>query len=1625
MAYYNTDSKVAVINKVIAIAKQKLPKNKIALITEFIQYYYAAVAQEDLLDRDPIDLYGAALSHWNFLNERTGNKEAIHIYNPTFEQHGWQSKHTVIEIATNSMPFLVDSLRIVLNRYGLTVHMIVHPGTLILKRDDNHEIIKIEEASKHDEKSAKVKLEEPIYVEIDRQSDPAFLKQLKKSISDAFDDIKYAVQDWPEMKAQTESLSDELKALNSTSNSSEMHETLTFLRWMAANHFTFLGCCDFVLTGKNTDTLELVEDSMHGLYRKGKFLPTGMLATGTPEARTQIFDGEHTMLIEVYSEPSSVHRPTMPYCISVKRYNPDGKLMGERRFVGHFTSSAYFSAPKSIPFLRRKVERIIQLSSFYEQSHSGRELVNILETFPRDDLFLASEQNLFDVVMGIMHLQERQRVRLFVLRDPYDRYFSCLIYIPKERYNSRLRQRMSQILMDAFNGVKVSFSPRFSESILARLHVIVHLNLGTVAPEYNLQDIEEKLIEAERTWQDALHDALLEYFGEAKGVDLNNKYYHAFNAGYMEHYSARTAVYDIEHMEELNDESELGMSFYQPLEQYHNRLCFKLFGMNDPIPLSDVLPILENLGFRVIAEHSHEVTLSEEQKIWINEFDMILTAVEILDVDKVRDIFQEAFSKVWVGDAENDGFNRLVLLAKLNWRETAMLRTYAKYFKQIGFTLSQAYIENTLNTYPDIAKDLVDLFHIRFNPSEKKAVSHYKTKMEEINTALDGVKNIDEDRILRQYLHAIKATLRTNFYQLDKDTQKEKNYISIKLNPSNVPDVPLPHPAFEIFVYSPRVEGVHLRAGKVARGGIRWSDRREDFRTEVLGLMKAQQVKNAVIVPTGAKGGFVPKLLANCKTRDETMKEVIACYSTFIRGLLDITDNLDGETVIPPQDVVRHDKDDTYLVVAADKGTATFSDIANGIAAEYKFWLDDAFASGGSHGYDHKKMGITARGAWESVRRNFRELNINPDTQVFTAVGIGDMSGDVFGNGMLLSNKMKLVAAFNHQNIFIDPNPDVEKSFAERQRLFDLPRSTWEDYNVETLSEGGGIYSRNSKSIKISPQAKALLDLKKTTMTANELVRAILKAPVDLLWNGGIGTYVKSNKERNADVGDRSNDAVRIDGNELKCKVVAEGGNLGLTQLGRIEYALADGISFTDFIDNSGGVDCSDKEVNIKILLNAVVTNGDMTQKQRNQLLVDMTDEVAARVLEDNYQQTQAISFAVHRAGITLDEYVRFIAELERIGKLNRELEFLPDEEELARRKAANLGLTRPEIAILLSYSKNLLKETILGSDIPEEQYLNQYVRLSLPKQLGNKYNDYLNKHRLHREISANYLANMICNKMGATFMKRVYDETGAPVVDIVNAFVAAHDIFEMDTFWHYIRKLDTATPSSVQYQMMTDVVRLVRRATRWIVRNRRLGIDIQECVTHFKSKVDELYVLLPKLLIGVEIERFDSVTKELVKQGVPQTLALRVAGAGPMISSLDIIEASSLSNFSIKAVANMYFALGARLKLDWFRQELGMHPVANSWDALARAACRDDLDRQQRSITASILAQYKTEKDINVALDAWQEEHKSLIERWMLMIADLKAAKKRDYNMFTVALRELLDLVQASTSTQKAAKHV
>ncbi|MDQ3250745.1 MAG: NAD-glutamate dehydrogenase, partial [Actinomycetota bacterium] len=957
------------------------------------------------------------------------------------------------------------------------------------------------------------------------------------------------------------------------------------------------------------------------------------------------------------------------------------------------------------------------------------------ETYPRDELFQISKEELFEIAMGIVHLQERHRVRFFVRRDTYGRFFSCLVFVPRDRYNTVIRERMQDILLRAFEGANVEYNVRLSESVLARVHFIIYTKPGET-PEYDEEEIEGRIVETTRSWTDSLYDAMIEQCGEEQGIELFRKYRDAFSPGYRAGFLPRTAVSDVQRMETLKSDDDLGMSLYHPIEESQDFLGFKLFRLGDQVSLSEILPLLEDMGVEVVDERPHEVKPAGSPPVWIYDFGLVHEAGGELQTGEVKEIFQDAFVRAWRGAVENDGFNRLVLRARLTWREISILRAYCKYLRQTGSTFSQDYMEDALVSNQHIARLIVDLFEARLDPSrQNRAEAESERLKEEIEEALEAVVSLDEDRILRSFLDITLATLRTNYYQSTPDGDP-KGHLSFKLDPERIPGLPLPRPRFEIFVYSPRTEGVHLRGGEVARGGIRWSDRREDFRTEVLGLMKAQTVKNAVIVPVGAKGGFVVKRPPAEGGREALQQEVVACYKTLIRGMLDITDNISGDEIVPPPDVTRYDDDDPYLVVAADKGTATFSDIANGISEEYGFWLGDAFASGGSVGYDHKEMGITARGAWESVSRHFRELGHDTQSEDFSVIGIGDMSGDVFGNGMLLSRHIKLVGAFNHMHIFLDPDPDPEKSFDERERLFGLPRSSWTDYDEDLISEGGGIFPRTAKSIPLSQQVREMLDVEAESLTPTELMSAMLKAEVDLLWNGGIGTYVKASSESNAEVGDRANDVLRVDGAELRCRVVGEGGNLGFTQRGRIEYALSGGRIYMDAIDNSAGVDCSDHEVNIKILLDAIVEAGDMTEKQRNELLASMTEEVGDLVLRDNYQQTQAISQAAALAHPMVDVHARYIHALEHEGRLDRTLEFLPGDEELGERRSENKGLTAPERAILLSYSKITTYQVLLNSDAPEDPYLSQELERYFPAPLRDRFREQIHEHRLHRQIT-------------------------------------------------------------------------------------------------------------------------------------------------------------------------------------------------------------------------------------------------------------------------------------------------
>ena len=1098
--------------------------------------------------------------------------------------------------------------------------------------------------------------------------------------------------------------------------------------------------------------------------------------------------------------------------------------------------------------------------------------------------------------------------------------------------------------------------------------------------------------------------------GERGGLALFRRYGDAFSTAYRDSFTVAAAIHDIDRVEEARAQGGLAMSLYRPVEAAEHALRFKIFHSHGAVHLSDILPMLEHMGLRVVEETPYPVTpQGATAPVWMHDFSLLSRTGAGIDIGAAKADFQEAFARIWSGELEDDGFNRLVLLARINWREVTILRAYCKYLRQAGIAFSQTYMEDTLANNPDLARLLVEIFRARFTPGKETPQRLGAAEMEaEFLKKLDAVSNLDEDRILRRFLNVLQATLRTNFFQTTANGPKP--YLSFKLDSLAVDELPLPRPRYEIFVYSPRVEAIHLRGGKVARGGIRWSDRREDFRTEVLGLMKAQMVKNAVIVPLGSKGGFVVKRPPTEGGRDALQAEVVECYKTLIRGLLDITDNLKGDKVVPTADVVRRDDDDTYLVVAADKGTATFSDIANGVSREYGFWLDDAFASGGSAGYDHKKMGITARGAWESVKRHFRELGIDVQSTAFTVAGVGDMSGDVFGNGMLRSNHIKLVAAFDHRHIFIDPDPDPTASLKERDRLFKLPRSSWADYDKAVLSPGGSIIDRKAKSVAVTPVVAKLLDIKAETITPAALMQAILRARVDLLWFGGIGTYVKASTESAAEAGDRANDAIRVNGREIRARVVGEGANLGVTQRGRIEYARAGGRINTDAIDNSAGVDTSDHEVNIKILLGEVVGRGDLTLKQRNDLLTSMTDDVAALVLRDNYLQTQAISVAEAQGHRSLDQYARLMRALERAGKLNRAIEFLPDDEGLAERQNSGTGLTRPELAVLLAYGKMSLHDELLPADLPDDALLVEDLLRYFPQALRAKHRDAAERHRLRREIIATVVTNSMVNRVGPTFVNEMRERTGRSASEIARAYAVTRDVFELRKIWTAIEGLDNKVPAKTQTDMLLAVSRLVDRATSWFLRNGTHPIDIAAYVAEFGPGVAAIAQALPKMLAAERREALARRTEAYASAGVPQDLAERVAGLRDLPASGTIVRLSRGGTFDVETVGRVHFGVGARLGIDWLRGAAQRLDPATAWQKLAVGAVLDDLVALQSEIARKLLAAVDAAAAdrASAGLEAWLAPRRTAVERFEETLSEIRAANAVDLAMLTVATREL-----------------
>ncbi|MFD9484916.1 NAD-glutamate dehydrogenase [Streptomyces sp. NPDC059991] len=1596
----------------------------------YLQRYYLHTAPEDLADRDPVDVFGAALSHYRLAENRPQGTASVRVHTPTVEENGWTCSHSVVEVVTDDMPFLVDSVTNELSRQSRGIHVVIHPQ-VVVRRDVTGKLIEVlDTAAQSGGLPHDALTESWIHVEIDRETDRADLKQITADLLRVLSDVREAVEDWEKMRDASLRIADELPKEPKAGDlrDEEVDEARELLRWLSDDHFTFLGYREYEL--REDDSLAAVPGTGLGILRsdpqhagddRHPVSPSFERLPADARAKAR----EHKLLVLTKANSrSTVHRPSYLDYVGVKKFDDNGNVIGERRFLGLFSSAAYTESVRRVPVVRRKVDEVLRGAGFSPNSHDGRDLLQILETYPRDELFQTPADQLRSIVTSVLYLQERRRLRLYLRQDEYGRYYSALIYLPRDRYTTGVRLRLIDILKEELGGTSVDFTAWNTESILSRLHFVVRVPAGTVLPDLTDADserIEARLVEAARSWADGFSDALNAECGEERAAELLRRYGHAFPEGYKADHSPRAAVADLVHLEQLtHGRKDFALSLYEPVNAAPGERRFKIYRIGEQVSLSAVLPVLQRLGVEVTDERPYELRCADRTHAWIYDFGLRLPKKlngggDYL-ADDARERFQEAFAATWTGAAENDGFNSLVLRAGLNWRQAMVLRAYAKYLRQAGSTFSQDYMEDTLRDNVHTTRLLISLFEARMSPGRQSAGTELTDGLlEELDGALDQVASLDEDRILRSFLTVIKATLRTNYFQKNAEGNPHA-YVSMKFDPQAIPDLPAPRPAFEIWVYSPRVEGVHLRFGKVARGGLRWSDRREDFRTEILGLVKAQMVKNTVIVPVGAKGGFVAKQLPDPSVdRDAWLAEGIASYKTFISALLDITDNLVAGEVVPPADVVRHDEDDTYLVVAADKGTATFSDIANNVAISYDFWLGDAFASGGSAGYDHKGMGITARGAWESVKRHFRELGHDSQTQDFTVVGVGDMSGDVFGNGMLLSEHIRLVAAFDHRHIFIDPSPDAAVSYAERRRLFDLPRSSWADYNKELLSAGGGIHPRTAKSIPVNAPMRAALGIEQgvAKLTPAELMQAILKAPVDLLWNGGIGTYVKSSAESNADVGDKANDAIRVNGEDLRVKVVGEGGNLGLTQLGRIEFDRNGGKVNTDAIDNSAGVDTSDHEVNIKILLNGLVTDGDMTVKQRNKILAQMTDEVGQLVLRNNYAQNTALANAVAQSPSLLHAHQRFMRRLGRDGHLDRGLEFLPTDRQIRELLNNGRGLSQPELAVLLAYTKITVADELIHTDLPDDPYLQKLLHAYFPEQLREKFAEAIDGHALRREIVTTVLVNDTVNTGGSTFLHRLREETGASMEEIVRAQTAAREIFGLSAVWDAVEALDNKVDADVQTRIRLHSRRLVERGTRWLLNNRPQPLQIAETIADFAEGVEKVWGELAKMLKGADLEWYQSILDELTAAGVPDVLARRVAGFSSAFPSLDVVAISGRTGKDPLAVAEVYYDLADRLRITQLMDRIIELPRADRWQSMARASIREDLYAAHAGLTQDVLSVGNGKSSPEQRFKAWEEKNAAILGRARSTLEEIQGSDAFDLANLSVAMRTMRTLLR------------
>ena len=1600
----------------------------------YFRAYYRHVPAEDLAAAGPGPVAGVALAQARFAADRPQGRALVRV-RPAGTGEAFDPGRCVVDIITDDMPFLIDSVTTELSRHGLDSYHLIHPQ-LLVRRDVAGALREVAGPLDRPGTGPDETAESWTHIEIDGQAAAGVAAALEADLHRVLHDVRVAVEDYPRMQAVAVQLADRLAAEGPGSPA----ETVALLRWLADHHFTFLGYREYNLVdGPDGMALLAVPGTGLGILRHDRHGSNSFAALPS-EVRARARDPQRLVLTKANSR-STVHRPSYLDYIAIKRVDEAGQVSGEFRFLGLYTSSAYHESITRVPVLRRKLANVLEAAGLAADSHDGQDVIEILEGYPREELFQISAEELLPITLGVLALRERRQTRLFLRRDVYGRYMSCLVYLPRDRYTTAVRLRAQEILRQAFHGVAVEYSATVGDSALARLHVVVRAEPGQRLPDVDPAALEAKLAAAVRSWDEDLAADARRALGEEQARAVLAICPDAIPETYKADVPAAYAVSDLARVLGLLQagqnvafdlwEAE-GFSGGVPVVEAgpeHRPRVWRLtiYRTGAPITLTEVLPRLQHMGVEVVDEHPYEFAgPGVAQPFWIYDFGLRRRRSGGGDAPHgplhpgpVKALFEDALGALWRGQIEDDGFNALVLNAHLSWRQIMVLRGYAKYLRQAGTRFSQDYIERVLCSNTTVTRLLVRLFESRFDPVRQGGQTERSEAItEEIRGELDDVAILDHDRVLRGYLGLILATLRTNYFAAatGREPVAGPPYLVVKLDAAAVPDLPAPRPKFELFVYSPRLEAVHLRFAAVARGGLRWSDRTEDFRTEILGLAKAQEVKNSVIVPSGAKGGFVCKRLPDPADREAHQAEVLACYRTFISGMLEVTDNLHDGRVVPPPGVVRYDGDDPYLVVAADKGTATFSDTANEIAQGYGYWLGDAFASGGSEGYDHKKMAITARGAWESVKFHFATLGIDTGQADFTVAGIGDMSGDVFGNGMLLSRHIKLVAAFDHRHVFVDPDPDPAASFAERQRLFGLPRSSWADYDPALISAGGGIWPRTAKSVPVSPQVSEVLGLDAGVhaLSPDQLISAVLAAPVDLLWNGGVGTYVKATTQSHADAGDRANDAVRVDATQVRAKVIAEGGNLGVTQAARIEYALAGGLINTDFIDNSAGVDTSDHEVNIKILLAGQVSRGELAPADRNELLQEMTDEVAALVLPDNYHQNRALASSRAQAPEMLHVHSRMMRKMVRDGRLRRKLEVLPGDKEIAERRSAGLGLTVPEFAVLLAHVKIAAEQETLASALPDDPYLASVLTRYFPAPLRDAFASQMPAHPLRREIITTAVVNDMVDRSGTTFLFRMNEETGASIPDITCAFLVVRDVYGMPDFWARVEALDGQVEVPTQLALLLEGHKLAERATRWLLHNRRPPFDIQQTIDFFAGGVRTVSSGLPKLLTGRDRSTYTDRLESFAARGVPDELAEQVAAMVPAYSAFDMVEIATGTGRGIEETAEVYFDLAERLQITRLRDRITALPRDDRWNTMARAALRDDVYAAHAAITRDVL-QLTGPGSPEERLAVWVARNDSAVQRCAQTLTELWESDRFTVAMLSVAVRAIRTLVAAS----------